>query len=75
MLRAKVLQEVRQMRFEDIYGRYQSRTLSCDEAAELLGTSVSTFYRLRQRYEEDGLPGLADRRLCRLPWPPKAGSI
>ncbi|MBW1678219.1 MAG: ISNCY family transposase [Deltaproteobacteria bacterium] len=66
MKRAEVLQEVRMMRFEDTYGRYQTKTLSCEDAAELLGTSVSTFYRMRQRYEEEGLSGLADRRLGKL---------
>ena len=51
------------MRFEEVYGQYQSRGLSCEEAAELLGTSVSTFYRYRRRYEDEGFDGLADRRL------------
>ena len=54
------------MRFEDVYGRFQSRRLSCDEAADMLGLSVSTFYRMRRRYEEDGLGGLADRRIGKL---------
>ena len=43
MSRTEVLQEVRLMRFEDVNGRYQSNRLSCEEAAELLGASVSTF--------------------------------
>ena len=63
MRRSEVLEGVRQMRFEDIYGRYQGRSLSCEEAAELLGASVSTFYRMRRRYEEEGVEGLADRLL------------
>ena len=63
MRRSEVLQEVKRMRFEDLYGRYQSRSLSCEEAAELLNMSVSTFYRMRRRYEEEGPEGLADRRL------------
>lgn len=54
------------MRFEEVLGRYQSSTLSCELAAELLGMSVSTFYRMRKRYEDRGLEGLADRRLGRL---------
>ena len=66
MERARILQEVRMMRFEDIRGRYQSRSLSCEEAAEILGMSVSTFYRMRRRYEEEGLEGLADRRLGKI---------
>lgn len=66
MRRSEVLQEVRKMRFEDVYGRFTAGSLSCEEAAELLGASVSTFYRLRSRYEEEGLEGLADRRLGKL---------
>ena len=62
MRRSEVIQEVKRMRFEDLYGRYQSRSLSCEEAAELLNMSVSTFYRMRRRYEEEGPEGLADRR-------------
>lgn len=54
------------MRFEDTYNQYRSRRLSCEDAADLLGTSVSTFYRYRRRYEEDGEEGLADRRIGKL---------
>jgi transposase len=35
------------------------------EAAELLGMSERTFRRYRQRYEDEGAPGLMDRRLGR----------
>lgn len=45
--------EVMKMRFLDIYGQYKKRGLTCEEAAEILGLSLSTFYRKRQRYEED----------------------
>jgi transposase len=54
------------MRFEEAYNQYRSRRLSCEDAADLLGTSVSTFYRYRRRYEEDGEEGLADRRIGKL---------
>lgn len=63
MKKARILQEVRRMRFEEIYGRFQRKALSCEEAAELLGASVRTFHRFRCRYEEAGAEGLADRRL------------
>ena len=53
------------MRFEDVYGRYQGGRLSCESAAELLGVSVSSFWRWRRRYEADGAEGLYDRRLGR----------
>jgi len=54
------------MRFEDVYDQYRRARLSCEEAAEALGSSVSTFYRMRQRYDEEGLEGLLDRRLGKL---------
>lgn len=54
------------MRFEDVYGRFQRGRLSCAEAADLLGVSVSTFGRYRRRYEQEGASGLYDRRLGRL---------
>lgn len=66
MRRSEVLEEVRRMRFEEVYSQYRLRNLSCEEAAELLGTSLSSFYRYRRRYEEKGAEGLADRRLGRM---------
>lgn len=51
------------MRFEEIYGRFRVGRLSCEEAAELLGASVSSFYRWREGWEERGAAGLADARL------------
>jgi transposase-like protein len=59
----EVLQGLRRMKFEDIYGRWQERRLSQAEAAEILGMSERTFRRWRDRYQADGLEGLADRRL------------
>jgi len=35
MTRARVLQEVRRMRFEELYGRRQRRELTMAEAAEM----------------------------------------
>ena len=61
--RLGVLQEYREMRFEDVYGRYQKGVLGCEEAAELLGMSVSTFYRWRGWHDGEGAAGLADARL------------
>ncbi|MCE3250422.1 MAG: transposase [Geminicoccaceae bacterium] len=63
MLRTEVLQGLRRMKFEDIYGRWQQRRLSQAEAAEILGMSVRTFRRWRDRYEDEGAAGLLDRRL------------
>ena len=39
MTRATVLQEVRQMRFEELYERRPRRVLTMAEAAELLGVT------------------------------------
>jgi transposase len=63
MKKTTVKQEVLKMRFEDIYGRYDKRELSTEDAAEILGISVRTFLRKRTRYEEEGFEGLYDRRL------------
>jgi transposase len=66
MGRTTVLQEVRIMRFEDVYGRFRVGALGCEAAADLLGVSVSTFGRWRRRYEGEGAEGLYDRRLGRV---------
>ena len=63
MKRTKVLQENRIMRFEDIYGRCTNRSLTQEEAAEILGVSSRTFRRYINRYEEGGLMALYDKRL------------
>ena len=63
MRRTEVLQGLRQMKFEDVYGRWRERRLSQAEAAEILGMSERTFRRWRDRYDADGLEGLLDRRL------------
>ena len=39
MTRARVLQEVRQMRFQELYARRQRRALTMAEAAEMLGVT------------------------------------
>ena len=63
MDRTEALQEVRQMRFEEIYDRHRRGRLSGLEAAEWLGVSERTFRRWRGRYETEGAGGLLDRRL------------
>lgn len=63
MKKTTVKQEVLKMRFEETYGRYQVGRLTTQEAAEMLGISISVFYRKRLRYEEEGFEGLYDRRL------------
>lgn len=63
MSRTTVLQDRRMEKFEDVLRRWERRTLSGAEAGELLGCSERQFRRWRRRHEEDGLAGLADRRL------------
>jgi transposase len=66
MTRARVLQEVRQMRFEELYERRQQRILTMAEAGEMLGVTERTFRRWSSRYHAEGAEGLQDRRIGRL---------
>lgn len=63
MNRATWLQDRRMQKFRDVLSRWESGTLSMMEAGELLGMSERQFRRYRDRYDEDGLEGLIDRRL------------
>lgn len=63
MNRATWLQDRRMQKFRDVLSRWESGSLSMLEAGELLGMSERQFRRYRDRYEEDGLAGLIDRRL------------
>lgn len=66
MKKVQVKEEVLKMRFEEIYDRFQKQQLTTEEASELLGISISSFYRKRGRYEEEGFEGLKDGRLRKL---------
>ena len=63
MKRTVVLQEIRQMRFEEAYEGWQEGRLSQEEAARILGICDRSFRRYRDRYEEQGMEGLLDKRL------------
>ena len=63
MRRTEWLQETRKMRFEEAYEGWQARRLTQEEAARLLGVCERTFRRYLDRYEDEGLEGLIDRRL------------
>src|SRR5205823_6404098 len=69
MNRAAWLQDRRMQKFRDVLGvnrllgRCEAGELSMLDAGELLGMSERQFRRYRDRYEEDGLEGLRDRRL------------
>ena len=66
MTRARILQEGRQMRFEELYARRPRRELTMGEAAEMLGITERTFRRWSTRYEAEGTEGLEDRRIGRV---------
>ena len=63
MKRTALLQEVRKMRFEEAYGGWKRGRLTQEEAARLLGVCERTYRRYIDRYEEQGMEGLVDRRL------------
>ena len=54
------------MRFEEAWGGWQSRRLTQEEAAGLLGVCERTFRRYVDPYEDEGLDGLADKRLVQV---------
>ena len=63
MNRTAWLQDRRMLKFRDVLSRWEAGSLSMLEAGELLGMSERQFRRYRDRYAEDGLEGLIDRRL------------
>jgi transposase len=65
MGRARVCEEIRVMRFEDLLDGHECGTLSQVEAAALLGMSERTFRRWCRRYRAEGAEGLLDGRVGR----------
>ena len=63
MRRSELLQGLRAMKFENIYGRFSGGELTQAEAGELLGVGERTFRRWCTRYREEGEDGLRDRRI------------
>jgi hypothetical protein len=51
------------IRFEEALARYRRRRLTAEEAGEVLGMSGRHFRRLVDRYEDEGMDGLRDRRI------------
>ena len=66
MNRAAWLQDRRMQKFVDVLSRWEAGALSMTEAGEVLGMSDRQFRRYRDRYDEEGLEGLVDRRLGKL---------
>jgi transposase len=62
MKKTKLIEGLFEMKFEEIYSRFQSNRLTCEEAAEILGVSIRTFHRKRQRYEDEDFNGCFDKR-------------
>ena len=65
-LNRTLTEAIRMERFEELYIELEAGRLSCEGAAMILGCSPRHFLRLRSRYDEDGLAGLADRRVGRV---------
>ena len=59
---ARIREGIRKMRFSTILDRWDLGEMTQETAAELLGMSVRSFQRWRERYEADGEAGLVDRR-------------
>jgi len=66
MRRTELLQEIRKMRFEEAYTAWTEKRLTQEEAARLLGVCERTFRRYVNRYHEEGLDGLIDKRLSQV---------
>ncbi len=63
MGRARVLEEIRVMRFEALLDRHERGYLTQAEAAEMLGVSERTFRRWQGRWRVEGAEGLRYRRI------------
>lgn len=63
MGRARVLEEIRVMRYEELLDRHERGHLTQAEAAEMLGVSERTFRRWQGRWRAEGAEGLRDRRI------------
>ena len=63
MRRTEWLEENRKMRFEEVYLGWNEGRLTQATAALVLGVSDRTFRRYIDRYEEDRMEGLLDKRL------------
>lgn len=66
MRRTELLQEVRKMRFEEVYRGWQQGMLTQEEAARVLGVSDRTFRRYVERYDDGGMEALLDKRITQI---------
>src|SRR4030043_1801413 len=75
MRRTEMLQEIREMRFEEVYFGWSESRLNQEEAARILGVCDRTFRRYIDRYEEAGISGLSDTYRSVLAIHPKQKAI
>lgn len=61
MGRARVLQQIRTVRFEDLLDRHEHGPMTQIETLEMLGMSARTFRRWQGRYRGEGPEGLLER--------------
>jgi hypothetical protein len=61
-----MIHEVAIMRFLEANDRFHRAEFSREQAAEYMGVSVSTFYRKRRRFAEEG--GAGRERIHRAAW-------
>lgn len=60
-----MLQEIRRMKFEEVYELRNESKITIEEAARMLCMSERNLRRHIERYEEEGLDGLNDKRLAK----------
>ena len=53
------------MRFKQVYTGWRAKHLTQDQAASILGVTARTFRRYINRYDDEGLEGIYDKRLTR----------
>lgn len=66
MRRTELLQEMRAMNFEEVLRTWTEGRLTQEEAARMLGVCGRTFRRYVDRYRDEGLAGLVDKRLTQV---------
>ena len=65
MSTTKLLQEIRRMKFKEAYELRSEKRITVEEAARMLCMSERNLRRYIERYEEEDIDGLNDKRLAR----------